>query len=129
MSRPSVLVVEDNPLNQKLVQRFLEAKGFSPMLATTTDEAEDCLSKQRPDMILMDVSLPGEGGLSLVRRLRSAGDKGMPIIAVTAHAMPGDREVAIEAGCDGYLTKPIELRQLLSVMLSHLPQEPQEASS
>ena len=99
------------------------------MLAATTDEAEDCLSRHRPSTDPHgDAALPGEGGLSLVRRLRSAGDSAMSIIAVTAHAMPGDRrEVALEAGCDGYLTQPVELRQLLSVVLSHLPEQAQEA--
>ncbi len=120
MNRPSILVVEDNPLNQKLVTRFLEAKGYAPVLAATTFEAEERMSKQRPALVLMDVSLPGEDGLSLVRRLRSEGEGALPIIAVTAHAMPGDREVAINAGCDDYLTKPIALGELLSTVQSHL---------
>ncbi len=129
MSRRRVLVVEDNAMNQKLVSRFLEAKGFVTFLSGSTAEAEQWLASQRADLILMDVSLPGEDGLSLVRRLRASASPRVPIIAVTAHAMPGDRELALGAGCDDYLAKPIELSELLALMLRHLPRVVAEAAT
>lgn len=109
-----VLVVEDNPLNRKLLVRLLEAKGYRVAQAASTREAEARLGAgEPPALVLMDVSLPGEDGLALVRRMRAGAHARVPVIAVTAHAMPGDRERALAAGCEDYVTKPVELADLL----------------
>lgn len=112
MSALTVLVVEDNALNRKLVVRYLESCGYRVGLAENTAEAERFIASDSAAVILMDVSLPGEDGLSLVRRLRRREGFTTPIVAVTAHAMAGDCERALEAGCDAYLSKPIDLHLL-----------------
>jgi CheY-like chemotaxis protein len=106
-----ILVVEDNEANQLLASSVLEREGFRVELAANADEALDRLSASPPDLILMDVQLPGLDGLSLTRRLK-ANQKtaAIPIVALTALAMMGDRERTLEAGCAGYIPKPINTR-------------------
>jgi CheY-like chemotaxis protein len=106
-----ILVIEDNPLNLELVTDLLEANGFSVCRAPTAEEGLRAVRELLPDLILMDLSLPGLDGLAATRALRAdTATRHLPIIALTAHAMRGDEALALHAGCDGYLTKPIDTR-------------------
>jgi CheY-like chemotaxis protein len=106
-----ILVVEDNEANQLLARAVLEMEGFSVEIAGSAPEAHDVLRSCSPDLILMDLQLPGEDGLSLTRHLKSdPATTSIPVVALTAHAMTGDRELAIQAGCAGYIAKPIDTR-------------------
>lgn len=110
---PLILVVEDNLTNQLLATTVLARDGFETMVADSPDEALVCIRSRRPDLILMDVQLPGMDGLTLTRHLQSLPEAaGIPVVAVTSHAMVGDREKAMDAGCVGYMTKPIDTRTL-----------------
>ena len=108
-----ILVVEDNPTNLKLVSAVLEFKGYDILKAVDAEEAQDVLAATLPDLILMDIALPGMDGLTLTRKLK-AGERtrGIRIVALTAFAMKGDDQKALDAGCDGYITKPIDTRKL-----------------
>lgn len=110
MDRPFILVVEDNPYNLELVQFLLEDSGFEVGSAQEAEELRQVLASRTPDLVLMDMQLPGTDGLTLVQELR-AGDQleEVPIVALTAHALRGDRERFINQGCDGYLAKPIDV--------------------
>lgn len=109
--RALILVVEDNPTNQLLTSSVLEREGYQVLLAESSTEALERLAAHTPDLILMDVQLPGLDGLSLTRTLKSAPETaGIPVVALTAHAMTGDREQAFAAGCAGYISKPIDTR-------------------
>lgn len=113
MSAPLILVVEDNETNQMLTLAVLERDGYRVVLAGSTGEARQRLDATVPDLILMDVQLPGEDGLTFTRELKAdPATSGIPIVAMTAHAMHGDAELAIKAGCDGYIAKPIDTRGL-----------------
>ena len=104
-----ILVVEDNEANQMLARAVLEMEGCSVALAGSAPEAVAELAGEAPDLILMDLQLPGEDGLSLTRRLKADPlTSGIPVVALTAHAMNGDRELALAAGCVGYIAKPID---------------------
>jgi CheY-like chemotaxis protein len=106
-----VLVVEDNPANQLLAASVLEREGFVVDLADSPSEAMGQIALNQPDLILMDVQLPGVDGLSFTRSLKAApATAPIPIVAFTAHAMIGDRESAMDAGCIGYIAKPIDTR-------------------
>ena len=109
-----VLLVEDNELNRDMLSRRLERKEFIVICAKDGQEAIDSAKSEKPDIILMDLSLPVVDGWSASKILKSdSSTKSIPIIALTAHAMKGDREKAIEAGCDDYDTKPIDFERLL----------------
>ena len=106
-----IMVVEDHPVNMKLVRDLLEMEGFEVVSCVDAESALECLKNVRPDMILMDVGLPGMDGLELTRILKTgARTKDIKIIAVTAFAMKTDKDKAMEAGCDGYIAKPINTR-------------------
>ena len=106
-----ILVVEDNPGNQLLTSSVLELEGYEVELAESSVEALEHIALRMPDLILMDVQLPGVDGLSFTKTLRSASETAeIPIVALTAHAMSGDREQALAAGCVGYIAKPIDTR-------------------
>lgn len=106
-----VLVVEDNEANQMLVKAVLELEGYRVEIAGSALEVHDMLRDAVPDLVLMDVQLPGQDGLSLTRELKAAAATAhIPIVALTAHAMTGDRELALNAGCMGYIAKPIDTR-------------------
>jgi CheY-like chemotaxis protein len=108
-----ILIVEDNEANQLLARAVLELEGYEVALAGSADEALQQIDNQTPDLILMDVQLPGQDGLSLTRQLKSdPKTQAVPVVALTAHAMHGDRELALEAGCAGYIAKPIDTRTL-----------------
>jgi two-component system, cell cycle response regulator DivK len=116
-----ILVVDDNPLNLRLVQMLLESAGHDVRTATRAEEALASIERSRPRLIVMDLQLPGMDGLQLTRLLKSAPEtRKIPIVAVTASAMKGDEIRAKEAGCDAYLSKPIDLDQALSVFASLL---------
>lgn len=116
-----ILVVDDNPVNLKLAGDLLETEGMKVERAIDAETAIDMIRNKCPDMILMDVALPGMDGLTLTRRLKQ--DKqtaGIIIVALTAFAMKGDRERMFAAGCDGYITKPIDTRKFPGEVLGYL---------
>jgi CheY-like chemotaxis protein len=109
--QPLVLLVEDNEANQLLARSVLEREGYRVEVAGAADEAREKLAERLPNLILMDVQLPGRDGLSLTRELKAdPATTNIPVIALTAHAMTGDREQTITAGCLGYIAKPIDTR-------------------
>ena len=111
--RSLILVVEDNPTNQLLTTMVLNRDGFETAVAESAEDALVFMKSRRPDLILMDVQLPGMDGLTFASSLRSIPEAaGVPVVALTSHAMRGDRERAIAAGCVGYLSKPIDTRTL-----------------
>ena len=110
---PLILVVEDNLANQLLTTMVLNRDGFETAVADSAEDALVFMKSRRPDLILMDVQLPGMDGLTFASTLRSVPEAaGVPVVALTSHAMRGDRERAIAAGCVGYLSKPIDTRTL-----------------
>ena len=112
-----ILIVEDNPRNMKLFRVTLRPHGYILFEATDGEEALEVAVREKPALIMMDMQLPKLSGLEVVRRLRQMPASGhIPIIAVTACAMRGDREKFIEAGCDAYLAKPINTRELPGVI-------------
>ena len=112
-----ILVVEDNDENWDMISRRLQRRGYVVVHATNGQEAVDMAACERPDLILMDVSLPVMDGLEATRRIRARPEtRTTPIIALTAHAMSGDRDRALQAGCDDYHAKPVELPHLLAQM-------------
>jgi len=114
---PKILLVEDNELNRDMLSRRLIRRGFEVVMAGDGAEALDVAARERPDLILLDMSLPTMDGWEAARRLKAdAALRGIPVIALTAHAMSGDRERAIEAGCDEFDTKPVEFDRLLTKM-------------
>ena len=116
-----VLIVEDNPTNLKLASEVLENAGFRVIRAVDSEQAQLALRQERPDLILMDIALPGMDGLALTRLLRADPAFGtIPIVALTAFAMKGDDQKALEAGCSGYITKPIQVRELAGQVRSFL---------
>lgn len=112
-----VLLVEDNEMNRDMLSRRLIKKGYTVTIAVDGLQAVARASSDEPDLILMDMSLPEIDGWEATRRIKAEpGTRDIPIIALTAHAMSGDREKAIEAGCDEFDTKPVDLNRLLEKM-------------
>jgi len=112
-----VLLVEDNEMNRDMLSRRLERKGFDVVFAMDGQAAVDMADSENPDLILMDMSLPIMDGWEATRQIKAnEGLNSIPIIALTAHAMSGDREKAIEAGCEEYDTKPVDFPRLLEKM-------------
>lgn len=111
---PKILLVEDNEMNRDMLSRRLIRKGFEVVMAIDGAEGVAMAQRENPDLILMDMSLPIINGWEATQQIRASPQvASVPIIALTAHAMSGDREKAIEAGCDDYDTKPVELPRLL----------------
>ena len=111
---PKILLVEDNEMNRDMLSRRLTKRGYEVAVAIDGGQGVEMASSENPDLILMDMSLPVIDGWEASRQLKAAaGTARIPIIALTAHAMEGDREKALEAGCDDYDTKPIDLPRLL----------------
>jgi CheY-like chemotaxis protein len=111
---PKILLVEDNELNRDMLSRRLARKGYDVVLARDGAEGVAAAATEGPDLVLMDMSLPVLDGWEATRRLKASPEtRSIPVIALTAHAMSTDREKAVEAGCDDYDTKPVELTRLL----------------
>ena len=122
MSTKSVLVVEDKELNQKVVRIVLEAEGYEMLEAATAEETLQILNAKTPDLILMDIALPGGmDGEELTRKIKTdLRWQHVPILALTAAAMKGDRERILDAGCDDYISKPIDTRVLVNLVRKHV---------
>jgi two-component system cell cycle response regulator DivK len=117
-----ILLVEDNEMNRDMLSRRLRRKGFQITTANDGVEGINLANSLKPDLILLDMSLPIKDGWTAARELKADSETShIPIIALTAHAMQGDREKALQAGCDEYDTKPVELERLLEKMLHFLP--------
>ena len=113
MAGEAILIVDDNPTNLKLVRVLLLGEGYDARTATDAEEALELLRSFHPRLILMDVQLPGMDGLELTRRLKAnAKTREITVVALTAYAMKGDEQKALDAGCDGYIAKPIDTRNL-----------------
>jgi two-component system, cell cycle response regulator DivK len=118
---PVVLVVEDTEKNMKLFRDVLQASGFRTLEATTAEEGIELAVAHRPSLVLMDVQLPGIDGVEALERLRSDDrTAAIPVLAVTAQAMRGDRERFTAAGFDGYLPKPVNVLELIDVVKEHV---------
>jgi CheY-like chemotaxis protein len=118
---PKILLVEDNEMNRDMLSRRLARKGYDVVMATDGQLGIDMANSQAPDLILMDLDLPIVDGWEATRRIKGAdATRAIPVIALTAHAMVGDREKAMAAGCDDYDTKPIEFPRLLGKIESLL---------
>lgn len=116
-----VLVVEDDEVNLELAVFLLEEAGFEVRAARDLDEARRALQAEAPDVLLMDMSLRGADGLELVAELRADPRLGrLPVLALTAHAMRGDRERFLAAGCDGYIAKPVDVKSFVHEVARHL---------
>lgn len=112
-----VLIAEDNPENLDMLRRRLERRGFSVFAAQDGQAAIAMTNELRPDIVLMDVSMPVLSGLEATRAIRAQSEIARtPIVALTAHAMDGDRARCLEAGCDAYATKPVDLQSLIATM-------------
>jgi two-component system cell cycle response regulator DivK len=109
-----ILLVEDNEMNRDMLSRRLSRRGFEVLIAENGQSGVDLTVSERPDLVLMDMSLPVMDGWEATRRLKADPDtSAIPIIALTAHAMASDRELALEAGCDDYDSKPVDLPRLV----------------
>jgi two-component system, cell cycle response regulator DivK len=118
---PKLLLVEDNEESRDALSRHLRRKGYEILIAVGGQQGVDVARAETPDLILMDMSLPVLDGWEATRQLKAAPPShGIPVIALTAHGMAGDRERALEAGCDDYDTKPIEFQRLLAKIQSLL---------
>ena len=107
-----ILIVDDNPINLKLACDVLDMEGFNIERATRAEQVKAVIERIKLDLILMDIELPGTDGLTLTRQLKAdPATRSIPIVAVTAFAMKGDDQKAMEAGCEGYITKPIDTRK------------------
>jgi CheY-like chemotaxis protein len=121
MSGESILVVDDNAINLKLLRVLLSGEGYDVQTAIDAEEAASMLQVLRPQLILMDLQLPGMDGYELTRRLKAdTRTSGIVILAVTSYAMKGDEQRALDAGCDGYISKPVDTAALPEIVASHL---------
>jgi two-component system cell cycle response regulator DivK len=117
MADRPVLVVEDNEQNMKLFRDVLQATGYSTLEATTGEDAFDLALSQKPTLVLMDIELPGIDGMEALARLRrDERTASIPVLALTAQAMSGDRERFLEVGFDGYLSKPVDVAELIQAV-------------
>lgn len=121
MAGESILIIDDNPINLKLEKILLTVEGYDIRTATDAEESLKLLESFKPRLILMDLQLPGMTGLELTRKLKSdPAYKNIIVLAVTAYAMKGDKEKALAAGCDGYITKPIDTKTLPNMIANYL---------
>jgi CheY-like chemotaxis protein len=122
---PKILLIEDNEMNRDMLSRRLAMRGFDVVVAIDGSSGAAAATGEQPDLILMDVSLPDMDGLEVTRRLRAQpATAAIPVIALTAHSMEADRRHAIEAGCQDYDTKPVDLTRLLGKINALLPAKP-----
>lgn len=130
MERETILIIDDNPVNMKLIRVLLAGEGYDVRTASDATEALSTLSEFRPGLILMDIQLPGIDGLELTRRLKAQpSTRDIPILGLTAYAMKGDEERILAAGCDGYIPKPINTRTLPNFIKGYLQREAIKAES
>jgi len=123
MAGEAILIVDDNAVNLKLLRITLAMAGYDVQTAVDAEQAMSVLASFRPRLILMDIQLPGMDGLELTRRLKAdPATSDAIVLAVTAYAMKGDEQRALEAGCDGYVTKPIDTRTLAATIAGSLQQ-------
>ena len=116
-ARKSVLIVEDNPLNMKLFSAMVAAQGHQVLQATDGSHGLDLAQRQHPDLIIMDIQLPGMSGLDVTRMLKAdEATRAIPIIATTAYALRGDEDNIMASGCDAYMAKPIAIAQFLELL-------------
>jgi CheY-like chemotaxis protein len=116
-----ILLVEDNEVNRRLAGFLLRSQGYQVREATTALAAFEIIEKERPDLIVMDIQLPGMDGLEATRKIKEQpATADIPIIAVTSYAMKGDREKALAAGCAGYVTKPIDKNTFIQEVAAHV---------
>jgi two-component system cell cycle response regulator DivK len=121
MAGKSILLVEDNEVNRRLAGFLLRSHGYQVREATTAAAAFEMVDKERPDLIVMDIQLPGMDGLEITRRLKEQpATADIPVIAVTSYAMKGDREKALAAGCASYVTKPIDKNTFIQEVAAHV---------
>ncbi|MEL6526274.1 MAG: response regulator [Chloroflexota bacterium] len=119
----TVLYIEDNPLNMRLVQKYLKKVGLTMIEAIDGSSGIEVATEQRPDLILVDINLPDIDGLKVTRNLKANPDMtNTPIVALTANAMHGDRERCLDAGCDAYLAKPIARQELYNTLRNYIPE-------
>ncbi len=117
----TIQIVDDVPVNVKVLKTLLLREGFEVETATTAEEALNIVSKVRPCLVLADIRLPGMDGLEMTRRLKASPETAdIPILAVTAFAMKGDEQKALEAGCDGYVTKPVSVKTFPALVRAYL---------
>lgn len=129
MHGESILIVDDNPVNMKLIRILLAGEGYEIRTAGDANEALAVLREFHPGLILMDVQLPGIDGLELTRRLKAApATRDIPILGLTAYAMKGDEERILAAGCDGYIPKPINTRTLPQFIRNYLQRSPSDSA-
>ena len=107
---PKILIVEDSPDNMKLFRTLLTLRGHEVVGLSGGDGMLETIARERPALVLMDIQLPGKDGFALLSEIRGSPHAGLRVVALTAHAMQGDRERALAAGFDGYITKPIDIR-------------------
>ena len=130
MNAKRVLVVEDIEMNRKVVRIVLKAKGYEVLEASQAEEALEILGVETPDLILMDIALPGMSGEELTRQIKANPQWcHLPIIALTASAMKGDREQFLDAGCDDYISKPIDTHALVELVNHYLSEEAKDDES
>lgn len=121
MTTRRILLIEDNAVNRRLAQFLLKSQGYEVWEVTSAPEAFETLKERRPDLILMDVQLPGMDGLTATRQLKAdPGTRDIPVLAVTSYAMKGDEAKALAAGCSGYVTKPIDKTLFLQAVAEAL---------
>lgn len=121
MPDPRVTLIEDNALNSRLIQKVLQTSGFYVEVYDNAEDALGNLNGDMPDLILLDLQLPGMNGYEFARRLRTMSDyQSVPIVAVSANIRPEDKEVALESGCNGFITKPINTRTLVQQIKGYI---------
>ena len=121
MKIKTILVIEDNKLNMKLVNGLIKIGKYRMLEAVDAESGIELIREQRPDLVLMDIQLPGMDGLSATKIIKEDPDlKDIPIVALTSFAMQGDEEKALAAGCTGYITKPIDTRKFLETVSQYL---------
>ena len=130
MANETILIVEDSTLNRKLVEAVLRPHGYHLLVAIDGEEGIEIATREQPDLILMDLQLPKVSGYDATQTLKSQPETThIPIVALTAHAMADERERAMEIGCDGYITKPIDTRAFPGQVRQHLDSRREERES
>ncbi len=120
-SKQKILVVEDNQVNLELFMDLLSVGGYECLYTTKGEEALDIAKRERLDLVLLDIQLPGVDGLEVVKTLKSSDDtRNLKVIALTAYAMKGDKEMFLEQGFDGYIPKPVKMKEFLSAIEDYL---------